>query len=320
MKKILGLAAKARSGKDTAASFLLAHPGVAAYALADPLKRGCQALFALTDAQAWDDTVKERTLDAWGQSPREFFQRVGTEWMRAHNSLHWLKRADLEINGMAGHPDTSPSPHAQNPISATDPDAPFIKAVSAIFGLPDRSWDADLRSIPDEYWKISPEEMLQILKVMTYSDFPDFDAQRARHIQNNSVESSDNAKSPVRVPSFDATGKDIIIIKDIRFENEAHFIRTTEGEIWHIVRDNVESVKAHSSEAGIQIKQGDVVIPNNGTLEDYLSAIEKEWLILKSNLANNKTLESNQTPSNTRSLVNGQSDEDTNQPPTSTSK
>jgi hypothetical protein len=60
MKKILGLAAKARSGKDTAASILLTHPQVAAYALADPLKAGCQALFALTPEQTWDDTAKRK--------------------------------------------------------------------------------------------------------------------------------------------------------------------------------------------------------------------------------------------------------------------
>jgi len=287
MKKILGLAAIARSGKDTAASILLGHPGVAAYALADPLKRGCQALFALTDAETWDDTVKETQLAAWGQSPREFFQRVGTEWMRAHDALHWLKRADLEINGMAGHPDTSPSPHARNPIQATDPDAPFIKAVSAIFALPERSWDADLRSNPDEYWKISPAEMLRLIKAMTYGDFPDFDAQRIRHIQNTqNIQSSQppDDQTTFKAPVFDATGKEVIIIKDIRFENEAHFIRTLNGEIWHIIRDNVESVKTHSSEAGIKVKPEDAVIHNNGTLEDYTSAIENAWKNLQAKL------------------------------------
>lgn len=297
MKKILGLAAKARSGKDTAASILLTHPGVAAYALADPLKRGCQALFALTDAETWDDTVKETRLDAWGQSPREFFQRVGTEWMRGHDPLHWLKRADLEINGMAGHPNTSPSPHARNPISATDPDAPFIKAVSAIFALSDRSWDADLRDTPDEYWKISPAEMLQPLKTMTYRDFPDFDAQRTQHIQdsvkkqdilNKKSTQTSNNKTTFKAPVFDATNKEVIIIKDIRFENEAHFIRTLNGEIWHIIRDNVESVKTHSSEAGIKVNPEDTIIYNNGTLENYTSALEQAWATLQTKLTAEK--------------------------------
>lgn len=257
-------------------------------------------MFALTDAETWDDTVKETRLDAWGQSPREFFQRVGTEWMRGHDPLHWLKRADLEINGMAGHPDTSPSPHAQNPISASDPDAPFIKAVSAIFALPDRSWDADLRDTSDEYWKISPTEMLQTLKAMTYRDFPDFDAQRTQHIQdtlNKQSTQTSNNRNTFKAPVFDATDKEVIIIKDIRFENEAHFIRTLNGEIWHIIRDNVASVKTHSSEAGIKPKPEDTVIHNNGTLENYTSALEQAWATLQTKLAaekqSNAALETN---------------------------
>ncbi|WP_212625363.1 deoxynucleotide monophosphate kinase [Pseudomonas sp. PP3] len=300
MKKILGLAAKARSGKDTAASLLLANPGVAAFALADPLKRGCQALFALTDAETWDDTVKETQLAAWGQSPREFYQRVGTEWMRGRDPLHWLKRADMEINGIAGRPDSSPAPHAQDPNSASDPDAPFIKAVSAIFALPDRFWGADLCNNVDEYWKISPNEMLMILKAMTFRDFPDFNAQRAQHIQDTlekqRIQTSDN-KTTFNAPVFDAKDKEVIIIKDIRFENEAHFIRLLNGEIWHIIRDNVESVKTHSSEAGIKVKPEDTVIHNNGTLENYTSAIEHAWASLQAKLTaekqNNETLETN---------------------------
>ena len=51
MRTIIGLAALARSGKDTVASMLLKLPGVAAFALADPLKVGCQALFGLTDEE-----------------------------------------------------------------------------------------------------------------------------------------------------------------------------------------------------------------------------------------------------------------------------
>ena len=66
MRTIIGLAALARSGKDTVASMLLSIPGVAAFALADPLKLGCQALFGLTDAEAWQDDIKEETHRAVG--------------------------------------------------------------------------------------------------------------------------------------------------------------------------------------------------------------------------------------------------------------
>lgn len=80
MTKIIGIAAVARSGKDTVASMLLKHEGVATYALADPLKLGCQILFGLTDAETWHDDLKEKVIPHWGWSPRKIFQTVGTDY------------------------------------------------------------------------------------------------------------------------------------------------------------------------------------------------------------------------------------------------
>ena len=98
MTQIIGLAAVARSGKDTVASMLLKHEGVTTYALADPLKIGCQILFGLTDAETWHDNIKEEVILHWGWSPRKFFQTVGTDWLRELNSDHWLLRANLAFN------------------------------------------------------------------------------------------------------------------------------------------------------------------------------------------------------------------------------
>lgn len=83
MPTIIGLAAVARSGKDTVASMLMEHPEVATYALADPLKAGCQAIFGLSDAEAWSDEAKEKTIDLWGS--------------RLANSFSGRERNGLEI-------------------------------------------------------------------------------------------------------------------------------------------------------------------------------------------------------------------------------
>lgn len=266
MKKVVGLAAKARSGKDTAAAMLLQHREVTAYALADPLKRGCQALFNLTDAQTWDDNVKELKVDAWGLSPREFFQRVGTEWMRAHNPLHWLMRADREIY----------APEAITPLSPpqlTHPELPFILAAKAFFNLSEvQCWDTGAANVTDPFWGLSPAEMIKLVKLKAFQDFPDFIERRAITAHQNI-----NDLAYISKPTLDTNGKSIIIIKDIRFENEAAYIRKLGGEIWHIVRDNAEAVNAHSSEFGIKAKPGDITIKNNGTLADYKLALDNAW-------------------------------------------
>ncbi|MBU0806296.1 MAG: deoxynucleotide monophosphate kinase [Gammaproteobacteria bacterium] len=279
MKKIIGLAAKARSGKDTAASMLLAHQEVAAYALADPLKEGCKALFGLSDTEAWDDTAKEKQLVAWGRSPRQLFQQVGTEWMRAHDPLHWLKRANREISAP---PKTSTMTFEAEAFSALE--APFVHAAVSIFGLSNDQLSTEIkRSEIDDFWGVSPASMIELIKSLALRDYPDFYSQRSEHILNN----TNNRPSGFSPLKFAIEGKQIIIIKDIRFENEAEYIRGLGGEIWHIVRANADRVNEHSSEAGIQVAPSDIYIDNNGTLDQYKIEIESAWSSLLNRISEN---------------------------------
>lgn len=269
MRKIIGLAAKARSGKDTGAAFLMEHPEVASYALANPLKAGCQSLFGLSNSQTWDDTSKEVRLDAWGMSPREFFQRVGTEWMRdSHDPLHWLKRADRAINN------PTPPPRPLTEAETQNPETPFMRAAQEFFGFSDEQIWSTAKTQTDSFWGISPETAIALIKTLATQEFPDFATRRVNHI---------NTLRPEKptYPELFLAGKEVIIIKDIRFENEAKYIRDLGGEIWHIVRDDATKIKEHSSEAGISVATSDVVIHNNGTIADYRQKIEEAWASLK---------------------------------------
>lgn len=275
MKKVVGLAAKARSGKDTGAAILLQHPEVIAYALADPLKRGCQALFNLSDSQTWDDNLKEIKVGAWGLSPREFFQQVGTEWMRKHNPVHWLMRADREI-------------YAQEPIpillpeQLSHPELPFILGAKAFFNMSDEQcWELDAAPIIDPFWQMTPGQMIGLVKAKALKDFPDFFARRSLMPEQDM-----NNSTFVTKPTLNTQNKNIIIIKDIRFENEADYIRKIGGAIWHIVRDNAEPVNQHSSELGIAALVSDTIIRNNGTLEEYRNKLDSAWAALSERISN----------------------------------
>lgn len=59
-----------------------------------------------------------------------------------------------------------------------------------------------------------------------------------------------------------------IIVPDVRYNNEAKFIKNNDGIVVHVVRPDVESVREHQSEAGIDFRYVDHRIENNGTLED----------------------------------------------------
>jgi hypothetical protein len=243
---------------------LLNIPGVAAFALADPLKVGCQALFGLTDEETWQDELKETEIKLWAKSPREFFQTVGTEWMRHHNADHWLMRAEREINP----PERLPLPSgfsAQANLRA--PDAAFLLAAQAFFDFSDdQIWNPASAATFDAYWGLSPADAVALLKRYAYNLYPDFDTLR-----------SQRPVCQIARPSQISLDAQTIIIKDIRFENEAAFLRSHNGEIWHISRPNLPKVNPHSSELGVAQATGDLRLINNGTLEDLQALVAEAW-------------------------------------------
>lgn len=68
-----------------------------------------------------------------------------------------------------------------------------------------------------------------------------------------------------------------MIIPDVRFENEAAWVRRHGGMIIHILRPNSKEVEAHASENGVEIMPSDAQLFNTGTLED-LQLVVRELL------------------------------------------
>jgi hypothetical protein len=77
--KLIGIVGKARSGKSSIAQHLWSEHAFTRIALADPLKLAAQQIFGLSDEQALRDEFKEIEIPFWGMSPRQMFQRIGTE-------------------------------------------------------------------------------------------------------------------------------------------------------------------------------------------------------------------------------------------------
>ena len=61
------------------------------------------------------------------------------------------------------------------------------------------------------------------------------------------------------------------VISDVRFENEAEWIRQRGGLVLHIRRPDAQSVNPHASESGIALHAQDLVVNNDADL-DYLHA------------------------------------------------
>ena len=64
-----------------------------------------------------------------------------------------------------------------------------------------------------------------------------------------------------------------VVIDDVRFEDEAAFIRDHDGLVIHLRRPGAGSASDHVSESGITVGARDVVVMNEGSLGDLFIAV-----------------------------------------------
>lgn len=82
MSRLIGIAGKAGSGKDTAGEHLVEHHGFKQYAFANPIRAMLAALGAFPASDLIDRETKEVVIGWLGKSPRQMAQTLGTEWGR----------------------------------------------------------------------------------------------------------------------------------------------------------------------------------------------------------------------------------------------
>lgn len=135
---------------------------------------------------------------------------------------------------------------------------PIRAGMRAILGLTDKHFShPDKEVVLPEFGK-SPRQMMQSLGT-----------EWARECVNQDLWLILAGK---KIDEYNASGYDVVIT-DVRFENEAAFIRNQGGVIWHVKRGNGTAV-AHASEAGIAYAVGDSVIENYGTLDQLHSKVD----------------------------------------------
>ena len=65
---------------------------------------------------------------------------------------------------------------------------------------------------------------------------------------------------------LDRAGIVNVVITDVRFEDEANFIRNKGGQIWHLHRPDRIVINPHISELGVAIHDGDLEIINGSSI------------------------------------------------------
>jgi hypothetical protein len=77
-----------------------------------------------------------------------------------------------------------------------------------------------------------------------------------------------------RLRDLRASGLELICFTDCRFENEAQWVRSLGGVVWHLRRDNAPDVQGHASERGVAFGDTDWMILNNDSLDALYSRID----------------------------------------------
>ena len=73
-----------------------------------------------------------------------------------------------------------------------------------------------------------------------------------------------------RYEAFCQTGLQRLAVTDVRFENEAGWIRNNGGSVIHIKRHGVGwNPDGHASERGIEYRPGDMLLTNTGSVEEF---------------------------------------------------
>ena len=77
-----------------------------------------------------------------------------------------------------------------------------------------------------------------------------------------------------------ACGAKGLVITDVRFDNEAEWIRNQGGKVICIARPQAESVSAHASEAGVSAELIDLHLMNAGTVKELHARLDMTLVII----------------------------------------
>ena len=97
---IIGLIGNARVGKTTLSDYLVKTYGYDTVAFAGPIKEAMRIAFDLNEEQL-DGKLKEVIDERWGLSPRQLYQKFGTDWARNLIGQDvWIRRLKIELEKM----------------------------------------------------------------------------------------------------------------------------------------------------------------------------------------------------------------------------
>jgi hypothetical protein len=138
---------------------------------------------------------------------------------------------------------------------------PLKRIVNKIFDWEYAHAHGSLKDVIDPAWGFSPRRAYQL-----------FGTEFARALSSDFWLKMAEREIP-RALSTSPGSEELIVVPDVRFENEAEWIRKR-GALFIVNRDFAEPVHEHESENGIMAKPEDITIGNNGSIDDLTGWID----------------------------------------------
>lgn len=137
---------------------------------------------------------------------------------------------------------------------------PIRAALKAMFGLKDWHFSREHKEKVIEWIGKSPRELMQTLGT-----------QGGRQLVNRQIWCTCLQRRIQKYPSYEVN----FVIPDVRFEDEAQFIRRNGGLLWRVVRPGAETTEHsdHDSEQEYNRIVVDAEIINDGTMEQLREKI-----------------------------------------------
>lgn len=145
---------------------------------------------------------------------------------------------------------------------------PLREGLMQIFNLSPCDFDDDRKELTIDWLGRSPRELMQSMGTEwgRHQVHPELWTLLAEQNLEFLGQTNDNASG--------------FVISDLRFENEADFVRKRGGIVIHVLRSDADEVNPHISESGIGIQDNDLVLHNDGALEDLFGQIDEFFTAL----------------------------------------
>lgn len=166
------------------------------------------------------------------------------------------------------------------------PSVPLKDTCAAMFDVPREYFDDDnMKDTVDPFWGITYRQMAQ--KVGKESSRDVFgDDIWLRHVEKKwkkiqeikqHIESGGH-HYVAHFPDRDWSHYNGIILADVRYENEVHWIKEHGGVVFFILRDDApqSSDTGHVVDRGLPLALADITIYNNGTIDELYAQVENE--------------------------------------------